>query len=89
MSMNKTCPISNLTSAECSDGMSLLLSQTSRFNEPIPCPQSESGLALTIDDESNRPVRSLKKWEDLRRALDEQPSDNSIGRRNFVNVAPF
>src|SRR6266513_593782 len=33
MSMNKTCPISNFTSEECSDGMNFLLSQNSRFNE--------------------------------------------------------
>src|SRR6266436_1912663 len=36
MSMNKTCPISNFMSEECSGGMRFLLSQTSRLNEPIP-----------------------------------------------------
>ena len=35
MSMNKTCPISNFTSDDCSGGMSSFLSQNSRFNEPI------------------------------------------------------
>src|SRR5256885_1625333 len=35
MSMNKTCPISNFTSEDCSDGMRFLLSY-SRFNQSIP-----------------------------------------------------
>src|SRR5438067_7490088 len=36
MSMNKTCPISNFTPEECSEGMKSLLAEDSRFNEPIP-----------------------------------------------------
>src|SRR6266496_451794 len=36
MSMNKTCPISNFTSDERSDGIDFLLSQNPRFNESIP-----------------------------------------------------
>src|SRR5436305_8739185 len=36
LSMNKTCPISNVASEGCSDGMKFLLSQDSQFNESIP-----------------------------------------------------
>src|SRR5439155_13919199 len=36
MSMNKTCPISNFTSEDCSDDMRFLLSQPRRLNESIP-----------------------------------------------------
>src|SRR6266446_1374560 len=36
MSMNKTWPISNFTSEDCSDDMRFLLSQPRRLNESIP-----------------------------------------------------
>src|SRR6266404_2254485 len=63
MSMNKTCPISNFTSDEDSDGIKdLFLSGNSAFNEPIPvrdsrfhppptyerCPRFSSAKKLSI-----------------------------------------
>jgi hypothetical protein len=45
MSMNKTCPISNFTSDDCSDGMSLLLSQNSLFNELLRFKPAEDGVS--------------------------------------------
>src|SRR5437588_1709414 len=59
MSMNKTCPISNFTSEERSDGMKSLLFQNWRFNEPIPI----QDIALTANRHSVTFVRfsSAKK----------------------------
>ena len=38
-------------------------------------------------DEPHGPVRNLKEWKDLRGDLNEEPGDNRIGNRHFVNVA--
>src|SRR6266567_5282637 len=40
-------------------------------------------------DEPNPPIRNLKKRKILRRDLNEQPRDNRVSNRNFVNVAPL
>jgi hypothetical protein len=39
-------------------------------------------------DEADGPIRNLKKWKDLRRDLEQQPADDRISGRDFVNVAP-
>ena len=41
------------------------------------------------DHQPNCPVWNLKKWKNLRRYLQEQPCDDRVGDRDFVNVAPL
>src|SRR6266403_1787970 len=40
-------------------------------------------------DESNDPIRNLEEWKNLRRDLDQEPSDNAVSNCNSVNVAPL
>src|ERR1700730_13363655 len=35
------------------------------------------------------PVRNFQKWKYLGRDLNQQPADNRVGDRDFVDVAPF
>ena len=39
--------------------------------------------------EPNRPVRDFQERKYLRRDLSDQPADDSVGDRDFVNVAPL
>src|SRR5439155_10407240 len=41
------------------------------------------------DDQPHHPVRNFQERKNLRRNLNEQPSNNGIRDRNFVNVAPL
>ena len=41
------------------------------------------------DHEADGPVWDFEKWKDLRRDLNQQPTDNGVGDRNLVNVSPL
>src|SRR5205814_10305330 len=40
-------------------------------------------------DEAYGPIWNFEKWENLRRDLDQQPTNDRIRDRNLVNVAPL
>src|SRR5947209_11325200 len=60
MSMNKTCPISNFTSEERSDGMSFVLSRNSRLNESISAQQSFASAFARLSSSSDYDVTSRR-----------------------------
>src|SRR5438552_18918983 len=62
-----------------------------RATKQRPCNDERNGKA-DHDGEHNQshgPIRYFKKWKNLRRDLDQQPAYDGVGRRDFVNVAPF
>jgi hypothetical protein len=60
---------------------------------PVRTPRDYQRDRETDDDcEHNQPhgpVPNFKEWKDLRRYLHQQPCDDCVGDRNFVNVAPL
>src|SRR5947207_12346287 len=63
------------------------------FGRRFKCPCNDQCDRKTDDQkqnyQTNCPIGNLEKRKDLRRNLDEQPRDDSINDRNFVNVAPL
>ena len=41
------------------------------------------------EDQPDRPIRNFEKWKDLCRYLHQQPCDDCLGDRDFVNIALF
>src|SRR5437588_1024289 len=41
------------------------------------------------NDQAHNPIRNFEEWKNLRRNLNEQPTDNGVSDRDFVNVAPL
>ena len=39
--------------------------------------------------EAYRPLRDLEEWKDLRRDLNQQPRQNGVRDRHFVNIPPL
>ncbi len=63
------------------------------FGRDLESPRQNQRHRETENQEKNnkahRPVRNFEKWKNLRRDLHEQPTDDCIRDRHFVNVAPF
>src|SRR5437868_11255484 len=60
MSMNKTCPISNFTSEEYSDGIGFVLSRNSRFNESISAHRPFTSAFARLPSSSDSAVTSRR-----------------------------
>src|SRR6266536_3342095 len=63
------------------------------FRRQLKCPRDHEGNGKTNHNQHyhqpDRPVWNLEERENLRRYLHEQPRDDCVGNRNFVNVAPL
>ena len=81
MSMNKTWPISNFMSEKCSGGR-LGSYLESRDYEIISRGYLRARLTW-------KPNLEFQDWGNLCRNLDQQPTNNRIGDRHLVNVAPL
>jgi hypothetical protein len=41
------------------------------------------------DNQPHDPIWNLQEWENLRGDLNQQPANNRVGDRHFVNIAPL
>ena len=61
------------------------------FRGEFKSPRNDKGDWKADDNQENNqpndPIRDLEEWKDLRRYLDEEPTDHRICDGDFVNIA--